>query len=74
MPMACTDSEPGDRPRARTLTLLADGGFTYTPVSNYFGSDSFTIGNDGDQLDGATANLTIVNVNRALSLTMTATA
>src|SRR2546429_4743907 len=29
-------------PTHRTLTLTADGGFTYTPAANYNGPDSFT--------------------------------
>ena len=29
-------------PAHGTLTLNTNGGFVYTPVSNYFGADSFT--------------------------------
>jgi len=50
-----------------SLILNADGSFTYTPVSNYFGADSFTYrANDGLTNSGiATVSLTITNVNRA---------
>src|SRR5260370_24651608 len=50
-----------------SLTLNANGSFTYTPVSNYFGADSFTYrANDGLSNSGiATVTLTITNVNRA---------
>src|SRR5882724_8308630 len=50
-----------------SLTLNANGSFTYTPVSNYFGADSFTYrANDGVANSGiATVSLTITNVNRA---------
>ena len=35
-------------PAHGTLTLNTNGGFTYTPASNYFGADSFTYqANDG---------------------------
>ena len=46
-------------PDKGTLTLNTDGSFTYTPVANYVGSDSFTYqANDGSQTSG-TANVTI---------------
>src|SRR2546428_1173571 len=50
-----------------SLSLNANGGFTYTPISNYFGADSFTYrANDGLTNSGiATVTLTITNVNRA---------
>src|SRR5258708_10425829 len=50
-----------------SLTLNANGSFTYTPVSNYFGADSFTYrASDGVANSGvATVSLTITNVNRA---------
>src|SRR6185436_12843752 len=50
-----------------SLTLNADGSFTYTPASNYFGADSFTYrANDGVVNSGlATVSLTITNLNRA---------
>src|SRR5207302_407115 len=49
-----------------TLSLSTNGGFTYTPASNYFGADSFTYQiNDGVTNSGtATVNLTITNVIR----------
>src|SRR6185295_4501838 len=38
----------GTGPTHGTLNLLPNGSFTYTPVSNYFGADSFTYrANDG---------------------------
>ena len=50
-----------------SLTLNANGSFTYTPASNYFGADSFTYrANDGVANSGiATVSLTITNLNRA---------
>jgi VCBS repeat-containing protein len=50
-----------------SLALNANGGFTYTPVSNYFGADSFTYrANDGVTDSAiATVTLTITNINRA---------
>src|SRR5205814_2194972 len=54
-------------PTNGTLNLLANGSFTYTPASNYFGSDSFTYrANDGLANSGlATVSLSITNINRA---------
>src|SRR5262249_34831803 len=54
-------------PAHGSLNLLTNGGFTYTPVSNYYGADSFTYqANDGFTNSGvATVTLTITNVNRA---------
>jgi VCBS repeat-containing protein len=48
-----------------TLSLNANGGFVYTPVSNYFGSDSFTYrATDGTATSAvATVSLTITNIN-----------
>src|SRR5262249_39921483 len=41
---------------ATAFTLNPDGSFTYTPVSSYFGQDSFTYkANDGVWTDGSTA-------------------
>jgi VCBS repeat-containing protein len=56
-----------DGPSNGTLTLNADGSYTYTPNANYFGTDSFSYkANDGD-LDSsvATVSLTINAVNDA---------
>ena len=52
-----------------TLNLSTNGGFTYTPVSNYFGADSFTYQvNDGVTNSGvATVSLTITNTVTALA-------
>src|SRR5207247_2385177 len=54
-------------PSHGTLTLDADGGFTYTPAANFNGSDSFTYkANDGLlDSDVATVALTINPVNDA---------
>jgi hypothetical protein len=48
-----------------TLSLLADGSFSYTPNANYFGIDSFTYtANDGVQdSNAATVSLTVNPVN-----------
>src|SRR5438552_14019230 len=53
-------------PAHGTLNLGTNGGFTYTPASNYFGADSFTYYvNDGVTNSGtATVSLTITNVIR----------
>jgi len=50
-----------------TLNLSANGGFTYTPAANYFGSDSFTYSaNDGsDNSAPATVTITVSPVNDA---------
>ena len=58
---------PGDRPSHGTLTLNANGSFTYTPDANYNGADSFTYkANDGTaDSNVATVSLTINPVNDA---------
>src|SRR4029077_10291877 len=51
-----------------TLTLDANGAFTYTPSTNFFGSDSFTykaVRSDGARSNVATVSLTISEVNDA---------
>src|SRR5439155_625146 len=54
-------------PAHGVLSLSTNGSFTYTPVSNYFGSDSFTYqASDGVTNSGAAVvSLTITNSNRA---------
>src|SRR5437762_11489529 len=54
-------------PAHRTLSLNSNGGFTYTPVSNYFGADSFTYqASDGlTSSSTTTVSLSITNINRA---------
>jgi len=49
-----------------TLTLNSTGGFTYKPVTNYYGSDSFTYkANDGTTTSSAaTVSLTVTYVDR----------
>ncbi|QKS29606.1 MAG: tandem-95 repeat protein [Candidatus Accumulibacter similis] len=54
-------------PQHGTLSLGSDGGFTYIPDADYFGTDSFTyLANDG-QADSnvATVTLTVTPVNDA---------
>src|SRR5439155_847410 len=55
-------------PTNGSLTLNANGSFTYTPNANYFGSDSFTyhaIDSRGAASNVATVSLTITEVNDA---------
>src|SRR5207253_1403003 len=54
-------------PAHGTLSLNSNGSFTYTPLGNYFGSDSFTYrASDGLTNSAiATVTLTITDVNRA---------
>lgn len=54
-------------PQHGTLTLNTDGSFTYTPASNYNGTDSFTYHANDGTVNGntATVNLTITPVNDA---------
>ena len=56
-----------DRPSNGTLTLNADGSFTYTPAPGFSGSDRFTYRANDGALDSnvATVNLTIRAVNDA---------
>src|SRR5207244_349475 len=55
-------------PTNGSLTLNADGSFTYTPDANYFGADSFTyhaVDSRGAASNVATVSLTITEVNEA---------
>ena len=54
-------------PTHGTLTLNANGGFTYTPASNYFGADTFTYQASDLQLGSnvVTVALTVTPVNDA---------
>src|SRR5213075_3203231 len=55
-----------DSPAHGTLSLNADGSFSYTPVVNYNGPDSFTYkANDGqaDSPTNATVSITVTPVN-----------
>ncbi|MDB6056434.1 MAG: repeat-containing protein, partial [Verrucomicrobiales bacterium] len=54
-------------PSHGTVTLNADGSFSYTPAANYNGSDSFTYQAKDSALNSATAtvNITITAVNDA---------
>src|SRR5205814_1901266 len=48
-----------------TLTAFSNGAFTYTPVANYTGTDSFTyLANDGtvDSAAAATVSLTVNSI------------
>ena len=61
-------------PSHGTLTLNANGSFTYTPAANYNGSDSFTYrASDGTATSGlATVTLTVSAVNDAPTVTVAA--
>jgi hypothetical protein len=66
-------------PAYGTVTLAATGGFTYTPATDWFGTDSFTYrASDGEQAtEPVTVTLTVMAVNdppRAHNLSLTATA
>ncbi|HEU0130064.1 MAG TPA: Ig-like domain-containing protein [Mycobacteriales bacterium] len=51
-------------PAHGTVTLNADGSFTYTPASGYLGADSFTYdASDGTATDTATVNITVAPPN-----------
>src|SRR5262249_43150971 len=51
-------------PAHGSLTLNADGSFSYTPAANYNGPDSFTYqASDGSLTASATVNITVIPVN-----------
>ncbi|HEX8169718.1 MAG TPA: Ig-like domain-containing protein [Thermoanaerobaculia bacterium] len=51
-------------PSHGTVSLAANGGFTYTPAANYFGPDSFTyIVSDTKASSTATVAITVASVN-----------
>lgn len=56
-----------DAPTHGAITVNADGTFSYTPVANYNGADSFTYRLSDGPLDSnlATVNLTVTSVNDA---------
>jgi hypothetical protein len=69
------DSDPGGLPLTAVLaggpahgalTLLADGGFTYTPDAGFSGSDAFTYKASNGQLDSAPATVAITVTPRPL--------
>jgi VCBS repeat-containing protein len=52
-----------------SLNLKPDGSFTYTPSTNFYGSDTFTYLEDDGQIAGniATVTINVVNTNAPLS-------
>src|SRR5207249_4100672 len=50
---------PGTTPPPATLTLNADGSFTYTPAANFNGTDSFTYKANDGAADSVTATVTL---------------
>jgi VCBS repeat-containing protein len=65
---------PASGPSHGTLTLNANGSFTYIPAADYNGSDSFTYrGGDGTLTSNlATATITVSAVNDAPTVTVAA--
>lgn len=75
------DSDPEDDPLSAvlvagpshgTVTLDADGSFTYTPAANYNGADSFTYkaGDGAANSNTATVPITVTAVNDAPTMTV----
>jgi len=62
---------PLSGPSHGSLTLNADGSFSYTPTGNYTGTDSFTyMANDGSTNSSpATVTITVLQVNTPPSIT-----
>jgi VCBS repeat-containing protein len=60
------------QPAHGTLSLSADGNFTYTPTAGFFGTDSFTYRANDGLVNSNTAKLTITvtNVDVPLKLTL----
>jgi VCBS repeat-containing protein len=57
-------------PSHGTLTLNANGSFTYTPAANYNGSDSFTYRASDGTSNLATVTLTVTATNDAPTVTV----
>src|SRR6056297_2611579 len=58
--------ESGDEPENGTVTMNADGTYTYTPSADFNGTDSFTYTvSDGIETDTATVTVTVNAVNDA---------
>jgi VCBS repeat-containing protein len=53
-------------PSHGTLTLNASGSFTYTPVANYVGTDSFTYKANDGTVDSASAATVSITVNAVI--------
>ncbi|MDQ3282910.1 MAG: Ig-like domain-containing protein, partial [Acidobacteriota bacterium] len=63
-PLTVAIVAPG--PSHGTVVLAPNGGFTYSPAPNFFGTDTFSYTiNDGKSTDTATVTITIASVNDA---------
>ena len=59
--LTVAEPRPISGPSHGTLTLNADGSFTYTPEANYYGTDTFAYKvSDGTSQSANTANVTII--------------